>query len=135
MKPQAEDHHSIRRAIAAIPGDVSNDAVGINVANIEDIYAPESHSAALDPNTPIVLGHRGTGKSFWARDICAAAFFADAPGPGSAPDGLTHSHFLVRTDAIGSPRRLFENHSQQLCSADSRARRRRVGGLAERGSR
>jgi hypothetical protein len=66
VKPQAEDHHSIRRAIATIPGDVSNDAVGINVANIEDIYAPESHSAALDPNTPIVLGHRGTGKSFWA---------------------------------------------------------------------
>ena len=29
-------------------------------------------------------------------------FFPDAPGPGSAPDGLTHSHFLVRTDAICS---------------------------------
>jgi hypothetical protein len=62
-------------------------------------------------------------------DICAAAFFADLPGPESAPDGLTHSHFLVRTDEIGSPQRLFENHSQKLCSANSRARRRRVGGL------
>lgn len=66
MKLQAEDYRAIRRAIANIPGDVSNDAVGANVANIEDIYAPETHSAALDPNTPIVLGHRGTGKSFWA---------------------------------------------------------------------
>ena len=68
-----------------------------------------------------------------ARDICAAAFFADAPGPGSAPDGLTHRHFLARTDDIGSPRRPFENDSQQPCSADSRARRRRVGGLTASG--
>ena len=64
MKLQAEDYRAIRLAIANIPGDVSNDAVGANVANIKDIYAPETHSAALDPNTPIVLGHRGTGKSF-----------------------------------------------------------------------
>jgi len=63
------------------------------------------------------------------RDICAAAFFADAPGPWSAPGGLTHKHFLARTGEIGSPRHLFENDSQQACSADNRARRRRVGGL------
>jgi hypothetical protein len=30
------------------------------------MYAPISHSSALDPSTPIVLGSRGAGKSFWA---------------------------------------------------------------------
>src|SRR5205085_2046973 len=28
--------------------------------------APEQHAGALDPNVTIVLGARGTGKSFWA---------------------------------------------------------------------
>jgi hypothetical protein len=62
----AEDFHAIRDALAAIPGDVSSDAVGANVAKLNDIYAPETHAAALDPAIPVVLGSRGTGKSFWA---------------------------------------------------------------------
>jgi hypothetical protein len=62
----AEDFHAIRDALAAIPGDVSSDAVGANVAKLNDIYAPETHAAALDPEIPVVLGSRGTGKSFWA---------------------------------------------------------------------
>lgn len=66
MKPTVSDFHAIRRALASIPADVSSDAVGANVAKIRDIYAPETHAAALDPTTPIVLGSRGTGKSFWA---------------------------------------------------------------------
>jgi hypothetical protein len=66
MKPTPEDFRAIRTALAAIPGDVSSDAVGANVAKLEDIYAPETHAAALDPATSIVLGSRGTGKSFWA---------------------------------------------------------------------
>jgi hypothetical protein len=69
------------------------------------------------------------------RDICAAAFFADASGPGSAPGGLTQRDFWANTGEIGSPRHPFENYSQQPCPADSRARRRRVGSLAGRGSR
>lgn len=60
------DYAAIRAALAAIPGDVSNDAHGANVAKLEDMYAPETHAAALDPTTPIVVGSRGTGKSFWA---------------------------------------------------------------------
>lgn len=66
MKSPIIDFHAIRNAIANIPGDVSSDAVGANVARLSDIYAPETHAAALDPTTPIVLGSRGTGKSFWA---------------------------------------------------------------------
>jgi len=63
---QREEYQAIRRAIASIPGDVSNDAVGAYVPKLEDIYAPETHAAALDPTTPIVVGSRGAGKSFWA---------------------------------------------------------------------
>ncbi len=61
-----EDYLAIRKGIASIPGDVSNDAVGAYAPKLEDIYAPETHAAALDPATPIVVGSRGTGKSFWA---------------------------------------------------------------------
>ena len=61
-----EDFRAIRSAIAAIPGDVSNDAVGAHVAKIDDLFAPESHAVALDPTTPIVIGTRGSGKSFWS---------------------------------------------------------------------
>ncbi len=66
MKPSTENFRAIREALATIPGDVSSDAVGANVAKLDDIYAPETHAAALDPEIPIVLGARGTGKSFWA---------------------------------------------------------------------
>lgn len=60
------DFRSIRQGIAEIPADVSNDAVGAHAPRLEDIFAPEAHAAALDPNTPIVVGSRGAGKSFWS---------------------------------------------------------------------
>lgn len=82
MAVQSDDLRRIRAAIAAIPGDLSNDAVGANVAELDEIYAPETHAAALDPHAPIVLGSRGSGKSFWAsvlgrdqtRDAVASAY-------------------------------------------------------------
>ncbi|QOY95302.1 hypothetical protein IM543_05400 [Massilia sp. UMI-21] len=66
MNLAAKDFHAIRSAIAEIPADVSNDAVGAYVPKLADIYAPETHAAALDPSTPIVVGSRGAGKSFWS---------------------------------------------------------------------
>ncbi|EPG3323471.1 TPA: hypothetical protein N2A03_005869 [Pseudomonas aeruginosa] len=60
------DFNALRDAIRAIPGDASNDAVGSNVAKVDELFAPESHSVALDPMTPIVVGARGSGKSFWS---------------------------------------------------------------------
>ncbi len=91
MRSESEDYRHIRAAIAQIPGDLSNDAVGIHVADLDDIYAPEAHAAALDPNTPIVLGARGSGKSFWAgvlgRDETRAA--AASAYPKLALDKVT----------------------------------------------
>lgn len=56
----------LRRLIAAIPSDVSNDAVGARAPKIEEMFTPEAHAAALDPGSPIVVGARGAGKSFWS---------------------------------------------------------------------
>lgn len=63
---QPESFSAIRSAIASIPGDLSNDAVGAYVPKLEDIYPPETHATALDPAIPIVVGSRGAGKSFWS---------------------------------------------------------------------
>jgi hypothetical protein len=68
--------------MAAISADLSNDAVGDRTPKLEDMYAPELHAMALDPNVPIVVGSRGAGKSFWSgvlgqkvtRDAAAVAY-------------------------------------------------------------
>jgi hypothetical protein len=63
---QPSDFKTLRDALASIPADVSNDAVGAYAPKLEDIFAPETHAAALAPGTPIVVGPRGAGKSFWS---------------------------------------------------------------------
>ncbi|WP_081073007.1 hypothetical protein [Burkholderia stagnalis] len=57
---------AIRRMIASISPDLSNDAVGAYAPKLADMYTPEKQLAALDPSIPVVVGSRGTGKSFWA---------------------------------------------------------------------
>lgn len=66
MTVPATDFVEIRAAMASLPADVSNDAIGASAPTLEALYAPETHAAALDPTAPIVQGSRGTGKSFWA---------------------------------------------------------------------
>lgn len=61
-----QDFQNIRRAIATISADISSDAVGQHVPKLDDMYTPEKQLSALDPGMPIVVGSRGTGKSFWA---------------------------------------------------------------------
>ena len=36
---------------------------------LSQIYAPEGHEAAIDPERPVVVGGRGTGKSFWSATL------------------------------------------------------------------
>lgn len=66
MNLTLSDVRALRDSIAAIPGDVSNDAVGAYKAKVDDIFAPATHAAALHPANPIVVGSRGAGKSFWS---------------------------------------------------------------------
>jgi len=60
----AIDFAAIRSALAALPSD--HDAVGDHSPTVDEIFTPDQHANALDPNTPVVVGARGTGKSFWA---------------------------------------------------------------------
>ena len=65
MQPNPEDLRKIRGASRSSPAISPRCGRG-PCGGLNDIYAPEAHAAALDPNTPIVLGPRGNGKSFWA---------------------------------------------------------------------
>ncbi|EPE7165735.1 hypothetical protein ACSMAE_003095 [Cronobacter sakazakii] len=58
------DFNEIRKLICVLPSD--HDASGQHRPTVGEIFAPEQHANALDPNTSIVVGARGTGKSFWA---------------------------------------------------------------------
>lgn len=119
-----EEFLSLRTAIAAIPADVSNDAVGSYAPKLEDIFAPEMHATALDPSIPIVVGSRGAGKSFWAgvlgqndtRQAAAIAYprldlgrlsvafgFTGAVGPGPGHNSRRHSPWPPRS--FKDPRR------------------------------
>jgi hypothetical protein len=60
----AIDLVAIRRALASLTSD--HDAAGNHSPTVDEIFTPEQHANALDPNTPVVVGARGTGKSFWA---------------------------------------------------------------------
>lgn len=58
------DFSAIRTALAALPSD--HDASGQHRPTVDEIFTPDQHANALDPNTPVVVGARGAGKSFWA---------------------------------------------------------------------
>jgi hypothetical protein len=58
------DFLAIRKALSVLPSD--HDASGEHRPTVDEIFTPEQHANALDPNTPVVVGARGTGKSFWA---------------------------------------------------------------------
>ncbi|GBQ28015.1 hypothetical protein AA0472_2564 [Acetobacter estunensis NRIC 0472] len=62
----SEDIFTIRDTIARFDPSASSTIVGADKAKLRDIFAPMSHSKALDPATTLVLGARGAGKSFWA---------------------------------------------------------------------
>ncbi len=74
------DFFAIRNALAVLPSD--HDASGQHRPTVDEIFTPKQHANALDPNTPVVVGARGTGKSFWAgvleqnetREVAANAY-------------------------------------------------------------
>lgn len=58
------DFSRLRVALRDLPSD--HDADGDHAPSPQEIFAPEQHANALDPYSTIVVGARGTGKSFWA---------------------------------------------------------------------
>lgn len=62
----AVEFMEVRRGLASLDASASHTASGADRPKPEEIFAPEQHAGALDPNVTIVLGARGAGKSFWA---------------------------------------------------------------------
>src|SRR4029077_17369168 len=60
------DPLAIRNGLASLDASAAHTASGEARAKPNEIFAPEQHAGALDPNVVIVLGARGAGKSFWA---------------------------------------------------------------------
>ncbi len=63
---KASDFEAIRRGLASFDPSANHTASGEGRPKVSEIFAPEQHAGALDPNSMIVLGARGAGKSFWA---------------------------------------------------------------------
>ncbi|NEX21987.1 hypothetical protein G3480_17030 [Thiorhodococcus mannitoliphagus] len=57
----------LRTALAELTPAPSHDAT--SPPELTKIYAPEGHEAALDPERVMVIGGRGTGKSFWSASL------------------------------------------------------------------
>ncbi|ATB29799.1 hypothetical protein [Melittangium boletus] len=66
MTTTNKDFVALRDELASWPAESSSDAHGVQAPAEREVYAPATHSAALDPASTIVQGSRGTGKSFWA---------------------------------------------------------------------
>lgn len=97
------DFAAIRRGLAGLPSD--HDAAGDHSPTVDEIFTPDQHANALDPNTPVVVGARGTGKSFWAgvlgkddtREVTALAYpnlHLDKLIVKSGYSGLTNDHTI-----------------------------------------
>jgi len=56
----------VRDWLASLSMDVSHDAHGLHEPTPEEMYTPARHASALAPETAIVAGGRGSGKSFWS---------------------------------------------------------------------
>jgi hypothetical protein len=71
MTVTPEDLRAIRAGLAALP-DLAHHVAGSPVAP-DQIFFPQSHGAALDPDVALVVGNRGVGKSFWASALAGEA--------------------------------------------------------------
>lgn len=100
MNFSSADFEAIRSAIAEMPQDISHDAIGFHAPKLDEIYAPAGHSAALDPNTPVVQGSRGAGKSFWS-GVLLDDELRSAAATAYPNLGLSQLHVRVGFSGIG----------------------------------
>lgn len=63
----AKETELLRIALSQLTPAPSHDAV--TPPELQQIYTPEGHEAALDPDRVLVVGGRGTGKSFWSASL------------------------------------------------------------------
>ncbi|MBK8260398.1 MAG: hypothetical protein IPK80_03565 [Nannocystis sp.] len=58
------DVQILRRALRDLPPAAAHQAA--DPPDLNELYAPEGHEGALDPERALVIGNRGAGKSFWS---------------------------------------------------------------------
>lgn len=63
MSQPAMPVEALRRAFEAIPEEMAH---GTQPPEPSEIYVVPGHESALNPDTAVVVGDRGTGKSFWS---------------------------------------------------------------------
>lgn len=120
MNLTSSDIRAIRDSIAAIPGDVSNDAVGAYEARVDDIFAPATHAAALHPVNPIVVGSRGTGKSFWS-GVLGQTSTRSAAAKAYPKLGLDDIDVVFGFTGIGGPEGISAEALNALVPLDANA--------------
>ena len=54
----------VRKAFEALPQEASH--IATQAPPWDRVFTPNDHQGALDPHRPVVVGERGTGKSFWS---------------------------------------------------------------------
>jgi hypothetical protein len=54
----------VRSGLVGLPEEASH--IATKEPKWSEVFTPDDHQGALDPNRPIVIGDRGTGKSFWS---------------------------------------------------------------------
>lgn len=55
---------AVRNAFKALPDETSH--IATEPPNSAQIFTPADHQGALDPHRGVIIGDRGTGKSFWS---------------------------------------------------------------------
>jgi len=63
-KAASVDYEILREALAHLQPGAAHQANA--PPSPEEIFAPQSHANALDPQRVLVIGNRGVGKSFWS---------------------------------------------------------------------
>ena len=110
---------SARDALANLPEGASHGKAPCP----EDVYLPRSHLKAMDPNTPLVTGMRGAGKTFWwsalqdpdVRQLVGQA----APSSGLKENAEVRTGFGVAPDPDRYP---GKDTLRQLMNADTEPR-------------
>jgi len=93
----------VREAFKLLPDEASH--IASKPPQKENVFTPADHAGALDPHRAVVVGDRGTGKSFWSsvlidRDIrnLVAQLYPRLPlaqveaGLGFSDDRMTEDH-------------------------------------------
>jgi len=65
MPPKPDNATVLRQALHDLPPAAAHSSAA-KAPDLAEVYAPDNHERALDPDRALVVGNRGVGKSFWS---------------------------------------------------------------------